>query len=87
MYRIIFFLLSAIISSACIAQIQSPCIDPMPQLQFQHKMFLLSNASSEDQKLHVARNIAADNCLSSAQVKLIAAQFLDDFYLTLKHKL
>jgi hypothetical protein len=80
MYRIISLLLIFFIASAGFAQIQSPCINPMPELQFHHKMFLLSNASSEDQKLHIAKNIAAGNCLSSAQVKLIATQFLDDYY-------
>lgn len=63
-----------------IAQVQIPCISPMPQLQFQQKMFVLSKAYSEDNKQQIARSIASGNCLSSAQVKQIAEQFVDEYY-------
>jgi hypothetical protein len=62
------------------AQVHLPCTSPMPQLQFQQKMFVLSKARSEDQKLQIAHTIASGNCLSSAQVKQIAEQFVDEDY-------
>jgi hypothetical protein len=80
MRRILFTLISLLIVKISVAQVQLPCLGPMPQLQFQQKMFVLSKAHSEDHKLQLARSIASGNCLSSAQVKQIAQQFVDEYY-------
>jgi hypothetical protein len=80
MKRNIIGILVLLVISVSYAQGPLPCTDPMPQLQFQQKMFVLAKAHSEDIKLQIARNIASGNCLSSAQVKQIAEQFLDEYY-------
>lgn len=61
------------------AQIKKNCYTPISNYLFQQKYNSIVAQKSEAQKLASAKSIAKMNCLSSEQVKKIAALFENDF--------
>lgn len=61
------------------AQTQKNCITPISNYQFQQKYNAVVAKRNEADKLASAKYIAKQNCLSSEQVKKIAALFENDF--------
>lgn len=61
------------------AQRPRPCSEPMPDPVFRQKLKSITMLPTEDRKLHIANNIARNNCLSVEQIKEIAVLFIDDF--------
>ena len=61
------------------AQIKKNCYTPISNYQFQQKYNLIVAQKNESQKLASAKSIAKNSCLSSAQVKKMAALFENDF--------
>ena len=78
MKNILIVILSLFILSVQ-AQIKQDCYTPVPNYQFQQKYNSIVAQRSEAQKLVSAKRIAKMNCLSSEQVKKIAALFENDF--------
>ncbi len=78
MKKILIILFSIIIFSAQ-AQTLKKCYTPISNYQFQQKYNTIVAQKYEAQKLSSAKNIAKGNCLSSAQVKQIAALFENDY--------
>ncbi|MEN8121023.1 MAG: DUF4476 domain-containing protein [Bacteroidota bacterium] len=61
------------------AQVKKNCYTPISNYQFQQKYNSIVAKKNEAQKLASAKSIAKKNCLSSEQVKKIAALFENDF--------
>ena len=78
MKQILIIIFSTIILSVQ-AQTTKKCYTPISNYLFQQKYNAIVAKKSEAQKLNYAKKIAKASCLSSSQVKKIAALFQNDF--------
>ncbi|MFN8259091.1 MAG: DUF4476 domain-containing protein [Bacteroidales bacterium] len=72
---LIFLLFSALLS----AQNKGNCVTPISNYAFQPKLNSITSQKSDDQKLTLAVKLAKENCLSTSQVKDVAALFENDY--------
>lgn len=61
------------------AQNNRNCVTPISNYAFSQQFSMVSNRNGDAQKLAAAKNVAMNNCLSTAQVKQIAELFENDY--------